>query len=402
MDTKAFKTKTMFINRDNGQLSGIWLNGLDIGYSSVKVFSPNKVGIFPAYACPYINRGTIGDLPSDFITYTDLDTNESWLVGYAAQQKVASDNTSDTDASLFGRQRYFDPMYKVIARVGLGIGMISNKYGERGNKRVVVKTGLPPKYREDAPYIREVLSGRHHFSVKIGNGQPQEFDFTISSDDIYVTLQPIGTLISVSTANNHQYVEAAKEYLNKNIIIFDAGFGTLDLFSVTKHQIDDDGHTFGNLGMKRVFANTIAAFQEAEVKKSRENPNKRYAEIPITITGMQQCLEDGYIRGFNRATFSTDDIAFDTYLENAVKEVCNEAIEMMFQVYPMDKASYLVITGGTGAAWNKMIREKLSGMRTLTILDGNQNDTSLPVVFANVRGYYMDQYAKLYNQLSKG
>lgn len=389
MDTKAFKTKTEFYNRDNGQLSGVWLVALDVGYSAVKLFAPNKVGIFPSYAQPYTNCGTIGQLSNDFITYTDLDTNETWLVGSAAQQEAASDNTSDTDAALFGRQRYFDPMFKVLTRVGLGIALMPNKYGERGTKKICVQTGLPPKYKDDAVYMREVISGHHHFSIKIGNGQPQSFDFDIAPENVYMTLQPLGTLHSISTSNDHKYVANAKDYLGKNIIIFDAGFGTFDLFFVKNHRIVDDGCTFANLGMKRVFMQT-ADMLRALPENERVN---------ITLTGMQKCLEDGYAKKFDRTTFSTKEIKFDQYLEKAVRNVCEEAIKTMVKVYPIQDANYLVITGGTGAAWSNIIRERLKGMQSLHILDGNQNDVTLPFVFANVRGYYMDRYTRIAHEL---
>ena len=51
---------------------------------------------------------------------------------------------------------------------------------------------------------------------------------------------------------------------------------------------------------------------------------------------------------------------------------------------------FLVITGGTGAAWINIIREFYKEMSTLKIIDGSANDT-VPAIFSNVRGYYMQQ-----------
>ena len=55
---------------------------------------------------------------------------------------------------------------------------------------------------------------------------------------------------------------------------------------------------------------------------------------------------------------------------------------------------YLIITGGTGAAWLDQIRDKFKTMNTLTIINGNQND-NLPFIYNNVRGYYLYRYMKL-------
>ena len=51
---------------------------------------------------------------------------------------------------------------------------------------------------------------------------------------------------------------------------------------------------------------------------------------------------------------------------------------------------YLVVTGGTGAAWFDMIKNHYSGIETLKVINGADNDTLLPI-FTNVRGYYMNQ-----------
>ena len=66
----------------------------------------------------------------------------------------------------------------------------------------------------------------------------------------------------------------------------------------------------------------------------------------------------------------------------------------MTQMFPLYEYDYLIITGGTGAAWSSRIREILKDMETLKIVDGNCNDT-LPYVFANVRGYYMYRMTKM-------
>ena len=60
----------------------------------------------------------------------------------------------------------------------------------------------------------------------------------------------------------------------------------------------------------------------------------------------------------------------------------------------MEEYDYLIITGGTSAAWRDMIRDYFSGMETLKIENGNKNG-GMKAIFANVRGYYMYRYGML-------
>ena len=379
METIRFKTKTTFIDRSDAQLSQYPI-GLDIGYSAVKIFSPNKVAIFPSYAKPYINKGTIGKLADNFIVYTDLDKNESWLVGEYAQTDTTFNDAIESDEAQYGRMRWHDPMIKVIARTGLGVALMSNKYGNDGKRKIVVQTGLPPKFTDDSKLVKRVLAGRHHFSVKIGSNAPEEFDFELTEDDIRLILQPMGTLYSVAINNDHRYAPQSVEYMNKSCLIFDAGFGTFDLFLLKNHMIKDS-QTFSNLGMKQVFEETA--------EKIYEKYNVR-----IGVTDMQKYLKEGQII-VSDGLFSSYKAEFGDILEQVSAEVCRRALEKTAQIYKLSEIDYLVITGGTGAAWEKTIRQTLSQMSTLSIVSGNQNETDLPYVFSNVRGYYMNLYSKI-------
>ena len=50
INTSDFKTKTEIIDRKNLSFSSAWPVAIDIGYSAVKGFSPNKAFRFPSYA----------------------------------------------------------------------------------------------------------------------------------------------------------------------------------------------------------------------------------------------------------------------------------------------------------------------------------------------------------------
>lgn len=382
METKSFKTRTIYEPRQNGQIQGIFPVAIDIGYSAVKVMSPLCVASVPFFAKQYVDRGTIGDLPSDHITYKDLETGETWLVGSHAQLDSTYNDAIESDEALYGRNRYYSPEYKVCARVGIALGMMPNRHGRIGSRKLVIQTGLPPKYAQaDSRDLRDVLAGSHHFSVKIGSNAPQEFNFELDSSDINIIMQPMGTLYSAFKDSKNKFSHFSQTELNKNILVFDAGFGTFDLFYISNHSVKNS-ETFSSLGMKRVFQDTI------------DKINKKYG-VSFSVTDMQKYLESGTVRTFDRRTYSTKDEPFADLLEESSRTVCNLAIEKMTQIYPIHEIDYLIVTGGTGAAWEREIKEVFKNMATLTIISGNQSDTSLSTIFANVRGYYMYRCSSL-------
>ena len=50
MNTRDFKTRTIFETRPAPYKRDRWVVGLDIGYSGIKGYATNKVFCFPAYA----------------------------------------------------------------------------------------------------------------------------------------------------------------------------------------------------------------------------------------------------------------------------------------------------------------------------------------------------------------
>lgn len=378
METKSFKTRTIYEPRNNGQIKDVFPVAIDIGYSAVKVMSPLCVASFPSFAKQTPNLGTIGELPADRIYYKDLETEEEgWLVGSHVQTDSSYNEALESDQERYGRNWIFTAEYKVVARVGLGIALLSNKHGQKGNRKIVVQTGLPPAWAQsDSRYLREVLSGRHHFRITIGSKEPQEFDFTLDGSDINIIMQPMGTLYSAFKDSTNRFSNFSKGELDKNILIFDAGFNTFDLNYIANHSVKNS-ETFSDLGMKRVFQETIGKI------------NKTYGADIRTVTDMQKYLNDGTVTIFDRRAFSTKKEPFGDMLEASSRKICEEAVRKMAQIYPIQDIDYLIITGGTGAAWERQIRDMLKDMTTLKVVSGHQTDTSLPMIFSNVRGYYM-------------
>lgn len=395
-----FKTKTSFLKRNNLSLNGVWPIALDIGYSSVKAFSPNSVTRFPSYAKKIPeNFAFAGTPPWNAIIYKNNITNEFWLVGEVAQGIMSDNDTSDSEASLYGRERYSAPLFKTLEDVGLGLSLLNDsmltaisKNSESAekncvsyqNERIIVQTGLPEKYMDDDCDLIESLEGNHSFSLKIGSNQWISFDIDIAHDDIFVMSQPKGTLFSICTKNNGEYVFDAKNYLSSSIVVFDAGFGTLDLFPIIKGTVKD-GETYSDLGMKRVLQETAA-----EIK----NRYKANIQVPT----MQKHLETGTVTLFDKKTFSSKEQGFEDILLEKSRLICEEAIQRLSNVIDLSEYKYIIITGGTGAAWYNQILKKFENLTTLKILKGSEND-DLPFVFANVRGYYLYRVIKLKKEL---
>ena len=115
------------------------------------------------------------------------------------------------------------------------------------------------------------------------------------------------------------------------------------------------------------------------------------------MVGFQRCLASGTVIRHDK--FASEAIPFEDFLKQASHDVCDAALEKLGQIFPLYEYDSLIVTGGTGAAWNEQIREKLKGLTSLSVINGNTNDPSLPFLLANVRGYFMYLYNVLERQM---
>lgn len=382
VNPQDFSTQTCFIPRKNAGTGKHWGIALDIGYSAVKGMSPNHVFCFPSFARVFNGQMlNVGEGSPDDIQYRD-ENGVIWNVGATAQNSLSSADTNDSVQSLYGRNRYFAPMFLVIARVGLALGLLHNDFGNPGDKSIFLQTGLPPAFlKSDAADLKEVLSGHHEFSVRIGNGAWKNFSFDLSEDNIKVMPQPMGSFFSAAFSNEGTQLPSAKKLFSSNLLIFDAGFGTVDIYSIRNRQIESS-QSFDDCGMKAVLSET----SEAIAKKFG---------VEVPVHAMQKSLREGFIQTRNRRTKTSTKERFDDLLEAASAKVCKNAIERVDSSYDsLFDYDYLLVTGGTGAAWQDIITEEYAGLTTLKVITGNQNDT-LSHIFSNVRGYYLYQAGRL-------
>lgn len=108
----------------------MWGVAVDIGYSGVKLFSPNTIACFPAFAIPV--KGEMLGITTANTKHTILfrrdENSQIWLVGKAAQDAISRDDPDTSSMSIFGRQRYNSDMFRVLSDTALGIACTKNAY----------------------------------------------------------------------------------------------------------------------------------------------------------------------------------------------------------------------------------------------------------------------------------
>lgn len=358
------------------QCDAAWPVALDIGYSGVKGMSPNSAYSFPSFARELYSAPDGTMRPND-ILYKGEDGQE-WMVGDFAIATLHADDTNDSQTTLYGRHRYFSPMFLVIARTGIAIGMMANKCGKRPDaKRLYLQTGLPPAFLKDAPLLKEALAGEHTFSVKLGTRKWQDFKFMLGETDIGIIEQPKGAVLSASKTDDGRTVLGSnrKPYIEDRILIADGGFGTFDAISIY-NRVTESSLSFTDVGMNAVF----------------QLLSKRLYEdygAEISVHAVQNILDTGYVYTFDRATRSNRKVDIAKMLETASKSVCERALDRLDSNFNyLQDHRYLLAAGGTCAAWLPYIKERYAGMESLDIITGDQNDNLGPV-FSNARGYYI-------------
>lgn len=373
MNTTKFRTKTCFIKRNNLSASSKWGFAIDIGYSAVKIFSPTSIAGFPSYA-KKINDDFhfVGKVPEEAIFMKDNNTGEQWLIGACAQNIIQHGDTSVSEASLYNRDRWdSNEETRAYTMAGLAIGV--DGYDE--GKEIVIQTGLPERYMFDKDDLKEFLSGKYDVSIKIGSGEWKDYCFSIKEENVYVMSQPTGSLFSVCFNKDGSMHPDAESVLSSSVLVFDGGFGTLDIFPIIAGSVKESaGETYSNLGMQRVLSETC-------------NLIRSEYGVNVSVPEMQKYLELGTVRKVDKKKLTSKDVPIDSQLRLANRKVCEEAITKVLSVFNnFESFNYLLITGGTGAAWFDIISDKLKNLE-IKIIRGDQND-DLPFIFANVRGYY--------------
>ena len=379
---------------------------MDIGYSAVKGISQNYTYCFPAYAKKVRadqldlkasygkNIVSMDQIMEDNLEKGEIHYRDSkgvWEVGDLAYKNISDNDIIDNEGELFSRRRYFSEAFHVLTSVGLAIGLQSNCYGnpELGTenaKKICVQSGLPPKYLEDDDKddLCDSIAGHYDFEIQIGSSEWKRYVFDVNKEDIQLMAQPLGSFFaSTVTKDGRISKELTNKYLDKNVVIFDPGFGTLDDYTISNGKITVS-ETFPELGMKQVFIRT-----KDEIKK-------QYG-VNISISELQNRLQDGKIKDtHDKKNMSSKFIDFSDILYKNCRDVCEEAIEKMKSVHNyFVSTDYIIATGGTYEAWKEQFDKVFENMEGLYVVPANANDPSLSNIFSNVKGYY---YYRLYSK----
>ena len=367
MDTKAFSTRTEYRVKDNPKINGVNIIGLDMGYSGPKCFHGNGNFVFPNF-CQKITGEMFSDLSKSELVYEDKRTGDKYCVGDLAIKTISQDDVVDED-TIYERNHYMHPDFVIKFRTALALALWNT---QTDGSDVFLQTGLPPEYiKKDEPYLRKAIEGRHVFSLQMGK-EKKDFDITLSPNMIDVMYQPMGSFWSVVVDNDGNVTKDIKTYMTSNIAIFDGGFVTLDKFIVKGKQLLRKD-TNANLGMKRILEETRKQIQDE-------------FDIDISIPAMQTCLKTGDFAVTDLINMVERRYSIESYLETANRIVREEAFDSIKTFLPSTR--YLIMTGGTGAAWYEYFKERLKGLGSLKVVPGNTNST-LPIIYSNARGYYM-------------
>lgn len=384
MRTIDFKTKSEIVPKIFPCDSRYWIIGLDIGYSSVKGVCPNKYFSFPSYA---------KKVPADRMSFRQVRESdiqfemdgEVWNVGALAYDEVVSSEVMDSETELYGRDRYYSAMFKVISLTGLALSLMGNECGGPRDRKIIIQTGLPIKYMNDSAELRDVLIGSHSFRIKMGVGPWQSFDFSLDESSFLPPMpQPLGALLSASTDIDGLQTEESVRIFSSNVFVFDPGFGTIDTCAIIRGNIIKKlCNTFPELGMREVFARTCADIH-------------REYHMEIDIPALQNKLADGKIRSVNRKKKQSEIKDFSLMLEKNCIEVFRDMIATLDSVYNyMEDYDYIIASGGTYEAWKDVFIHEFRNMEGIKIISANINDRAVPNIYSVARGYFFFANGKI-------
>ena len=371
MDTKKFRTRQEF-NSLSLPKGKDYIVALDVGYSGTKVFYETGYACFPSYA-KLLDDHMMNVPDHKDIIYRNDETGETYLVGYNAQNMA--DGTNDTDSELYSRKRYTDPRFRIICYTAIGIAAMK----KTDDRKIIIQTGLPASYLNDAVSLRKAITEMPRFSLKIGAQKDWiSFDIKIDSGNIFVMPQPMGALYSTIIYNNGSFTKDAMSMLKGSVMVLDAGFGTFDFYGIKDRHVDCQD-SIDDISMRQVFI------------KTTQNISKEFGE-EIRVPALQKNLSTGYVTCIDEEDMGSCDKDFSALLEKANNEVFETAkVKIRSVTKPFRGYQYVIVDGGTGEAWFDKIRDWLSNMKTLQIVPSNIND-KLPFIYSNARGYYMFRY----------
>jgi len=347
------------------------LCGIDIGYSGIKIQSPCNASTIPSIVTKAKNDTPLL-INAEDIRYRD-ERGQVWYVGSLAKKTLLFGSTAVKPTTLLGRQRVQSEDFLVQSRVALFFarlrGLPEGGY-DIDDKPLKVQTGLPPEFIvQDSEILLNRLVGEHAFSIRIGKRPWLDVKIKLDKRDIHICKQPFGTLMSsvISEAG----VMTNPAILRKNNLILDAGFHTTDTYHYIQGAKEGASLTWEVYSMQEVYQRTCGDILLASGSRA-----------DVSVYNLEKAFDTGVIH--YGPTKEPYDFKKDFY--SNLRTVCYELLRELNAAYDnMINVDRIVVTGGTGVAWEKYIRDFYKDTKALDILlAGNGQDAAR----ANVRGYY--------------
>lgn len=370
LEKYCYQTDIVF-QQLNCPVSDSLLCGIDIGYSGIKVQSPNNASTIPSIVVKEKKDAPLL-MGAEDIRYCD-EKGRVWYVGSLAKKTMLYGSTSVKPSTLLGRQRVQSEDFVVQLRIGLFFsklkGLPEGGY-DIDERPIKVQTGLPPEFIiQDSDELRNKFVGEHKYSVKIGKRPWVNIRIKLESKDVFICKQPFGTLMV--NVINEEGVMTNPSLLKKNVLIFDAGFHTTDTFHCIQGTREGLALTWETYAMQEVYQRTCDDILAASANKA-----------DISVYSLEKSFDTGIVNyGPTKEPYN-----FTKDFYRNLKAVCLELLDELNAAYNnMMNVDVILLTGGTGVAWEKYIRDYYKTTNALEIiLAGNGKETFR----ANVKGYY--------------
>ena len=378
MEWKDFLIEPRIINGSSVKVPGVKVIALDPGKSSMKGKTDNLSFLLRNAAEITPNDGSFGALKKTDIFVKNEDG--IFVVGEIAAAMIAKSSSANFEDELYGKNRYASPRFRAILEASLALALQSNDFGSwTPGTRIVLGIGIAPGERRETfmeETIIDNLARHYQFEARFGNRAYVKYDFTIQREDIYVMDQPIGALISCITNGDGRFNHDQEHLLQETTLVMDTGFRTMDLYPIAGGMLVSKPSTFDNLAMMEVYECCIRDIKE------------KYGNT-LTLSEFQYAVKKGYFMAGNWHRGQARKTRLEDILIKSSTQVCNRAIDKILNLYDgLQEYSNLVIAGGTGNVWMPVIRSRFKDMDGISIISANRNETELPNVFSNVRGFF--------------
>ena len=281
----------------------MYIMGLDLGYSSVKVVVANEYGeILKKFKFPSLIGITkkVNEVENDKIYQYD---DNYYMVGDEAKH-LPSQNM--IDITEYKNLEYYAPLLL---------------------KHTIKKCGITPDIIVAGLSIAQInYSG--YFQARLESFTIDETDYKF--EKVYVLPQGAGAKLAIDKYGN-KFPEEQKEYLgSSNYIICDIGFNTLDLLLI------DNGLTDPNL-FEGILKSGILKCSAEIAQEIYKNHNRQ-----ITLQEAREVLDTGYykLRGTKHD--------YKALVDKTKKEYLKYILKLVEEKFPsfLDKADFLCIVGG--------------------------------------------------------